>query len=151
MPMSFCMHYSTIASKQGLKSLVDTFYTELSQRAESAAILARLAPEDFSHLKAGQAEHLRFMLAGGTTPEEHYKRAVQVGWVHASVGVSLPMMMEAYHLYHRLIKQHRGLRAADIQQRARLDGALDQRISVCRILALAKGAIISDSRRSGSR
>ncbi len=120
-----------------IEALVATFYTDLGKRAESSAILARLDPEEFEHLKARQAQHFRFILAAGSTPEEHYKRAVQVGWVHALVGVSLPMMMEAYHLYHRIIKQLQGLPIAGIQQRTRLDEAFDQRLQLDREAQIA--------------
>jgi len=113
-----------------IQDFVDTFYAYLSNRAESAVILTQLNPEELKHLKSQQAQHLHFLLAAGTTPQEHYKRALQVGRVHALVGVSLPMMMEAYHLYHRKIKQFQELPGLDIHQRERLGGALAQRLQL---------------------
>jgi hypothetical protein len=122
---------------EDLEDLVDIFCAELSNRAESAAILARLDPEEFEHLKASQAQHLRFILAAGATPQEHYEKAVLAGWIHASVGVSLSMLMEAYHLYHRIIKKLQGLPVVDTQQHALLDGALDQRLQLDRDAQIA--------------
>ncbi len=115
---------------EAVQDFVDTFYAHLSNRAESSAILARLNPEELKHLKSRQAQHLHFLLAAGTTPQEHFKRALLVGWAHTLVGVSLPMMMEAYHLYHRKIKQFLEFAGVEIQQRERLGGALDQRLQL---------------------
>jgi EAL domain-containing protein (putative c-di-GMP-specific phosphodiesterase class I) len=113
-----------------IHEFVDTFYAHLSNRAESAAILARLSPEEFKHLKSKQVQHLCFLLAPGTTPQEHYQRALQVGRAHALVGVGLPMMMEAYHLYHRGIRQFQGLHGVGIPQRERLVAAFEQRLQL---------------------
>lgn len=114
------------------QALVDTLYIYLSNRAESSAILARLDPEEFEHLKSTQAHHLRFILGAGAAPEEHYKRAVEVGWLHALIGLSLPMMMGAYHHYRRVVNQLQESPFLDMQQRARLHGALDQRLHLHR-------------------
>ena len=52
------------------------------------------------------------LLSPGLTPQNQYKRALQLGWIHEMVGVSLPMLMETYHLYHAKIEEI--LRTADL-------------------------------------
>ena len=51
------------------------------------------------------------------------------GWIHEMVGVSLPMSMETYHLYHAQINEI--LRAADLPPtRGLLRAALHQRVQL---------------------
>jgi hypothetical protein len=89
---------------EGIQDIVNTFYTHLRNRDDSAGILDRLNPNEFEKLKSEQKQHLHFLLSTGITPEAHYKRALQVGWVHEMVGVSLPMLLESDHLYYREIE-----------------------------------------------
>lgn len=124
-------------AKEEIQDFVETFYIHLGNRAESSAILARLNSDDFRRLKSEQAQHLHFLLAPETTPQEHYKRALKVGWVHALVGVSISMMLEAYHLYHQKIRQFLELPGVDIQQRDRLGAAIDQRLQLDREAQIA--------------
>ncbi len=122
---------------EGIQDFVETFYIHLTNRAESSAILDRLNAEDFKHLKSEQAKHLRFLLAPGITPQEHYSRALQVGWIHALVGVSIPMMLETYHLYHRKIGEFLQLPGVDIRQHDRLGRVFDQRLQLDREAQIA--------------
>ncbi len=115
---------------EDIRSFAESFYEHLSNRAQSSAILARLSPEDLDRLKSKQAQHLTQILSPGVTPQDQYKRALMVGWIHEMVGVSLPMLMETYHLYHAQINEI--LRAADLtdHQRDRLRAALHQRVQL---------------------
>jgi len=112
------------------QDFANTFYTHLNNRAESSAILARLSQEEFERLKSNQAKHLYLLLSPGATPQGHYKRALHVGWVHELLGVSLPMLMEAYHLYQQRIKRYLGSTGLDTQQRELLCNALHQRLQL---------------------
>ena len=108
----------------------DTFYRRLSDRVDSAAILARLSSEEMDHLKGKQAEHLKMLLSPGITSLEQYARAKKVGWIHEMVGVSLPMLMETYHLYHARIEEILSSAVLTDRQRDRLRAALHQRMQL---------------------
>lgn len=115
---------------EGIQDFVDSFYSHLRNRIDSAGILDRLNSQELEKLKSGQKQHLHFLLSTGITPEAHYKRALQVGWVHEMVGVSLPMLMEAYHLYHRKIEEFLRSTVQDLDQRERFSEMLHQRLQL---------------------
>jgi EAL domain-containing protein (putative c-di-GMP-specific phosphodiesterase class I) len=77
------------------------FYNELSHGRATAAILARLVPEEYERLRRHQAEHLALILSPELTPEAHFARARHIGWVHERVGLDLPSLLEAYHHYQQ--------------------------------------------------
>lgn len=108
----------------------DTFYRRLGDRAESAAILARLSSDEMDHLKLKQAAHLKMLLSPGITALEQYERAKRVGWIHEMVGVSLPMLMETYHLYHSKIEEILSSAVLTDHQSDRLRSALHQRMQL---------------------
>ncbi len=115
---------------ESIADFVSSFYTRLSNRAESAAILSRLSPEELSNLKARQSQHLRLLLSPGATPQIQYERALHVGWVHEMVGVGLPMLMEAYHLYHSKVEEVVVAAPLTPAQRDELRAALHQRLQL---------------------
>jgi EAL domain-containing protein (putative c-di-GMP-specific phosphodiesterase class I) len=114
----------------GIQDFVDSFYSHLRNRSDSAVILDRLSHDEIEKLKSEQKQHLHFLLSAGITPEAHYKRALRVGWVHELVGLSLPMLMEAYHLYHRKIEEFLRLAIYNLDQRERLSEMLHQRLQL---------------------
>ncbi|HMG86867.1 MAG TPA: EAL domain-containing protein [Terracidiphilus sp.] len=113
-----------------IRAFADSFYDHLSNQAQGSAILARLSPEELERLKLKQMQHLTQIISPGMTPQDQYKRALLVGWIHEMVGVSLPMLMETYHLYHAQINAI--LLAADLAplQRDRLRAAMHQRVQL---------------------
>ncbi len=113
-----------------IREFADSFYEHLSNRAESSMILARLSPKELDRLKSKQAQHLTQILSTGVSPQEQYERALIVGWIHEMVGVSLPMLMETYHLYHAQIDEI--LRAEDLAHHEHdlLRAALHQRVQL---------------------
>ena len=113
-----------------IQESVASFYTQLSNRPGSATILSRLTPDELERLKFRQFQHLLLLLSGGVTPQVQYERALHVGWVHEMVGVTVPMLVEAYHLYHGKLEEI--LRAADMdtEQTEELRGALSQRLQL---------------------
>lgn len=113
-----------------IRDFVESFYARLTDGAESAAILARLTPADLDQLKGEQVKHLKSLFAPGATPEGQYQKAMKVGWVHEMVGVSLPMLMQTYHLYYGKIEQILQSGVPDIEQRERLRTALHQRLQL---------------------
>jgi EAL domain-containing protein (putative c-di-GMP-specific phosphodiesterase class I) len=110
-----------------LHDFATSFYIQLSNRAESAAILSRLSVEEMERLKSRQAQHLLSLLDPGSTPQQHYARALRVGWIHEMVGVTLPMLMEAYHLYHTKLEAILSASILTGEDSDVLRGALHQR------------------------
>ena len=113
-----------------IHDFVDSFYTQLSNRPESGAILSRLGLEELDQLKSRQLQHLQSLFSRGTSPQVQYERALYVGWVHEMVGVSLPMLMEAYHLYHSKVEEILSAAVLSAQQRDELRAAIHQRLQL---------------------
>jgi EAL domain-containing protein (putative c-di-GMP-specific phosphodiesterase class I) len=107
---------------------VDAFYASLWAFTGASSIRARLSQEEFDKLRARQAQHLIFLFSSGTTPQEHYQRALHVGWVHELIGLDLSVLLEAYHLYGQAITHC--ILSADFEgdQREQLAEALLQRL-----------------------
>ena len=113
-----------------INEFVDSFYRRLSDRAQSAAILSRLSLEELDHLKLEQGQHLKMLLSPGMKPQAQYERALQIGWIHEMVGVSLPMLMETYHLYYGKMEEILSTAVLTVHQRDRLRAALHQRLQL---------------------
>lgn len=112
------------------RSFVDAFYQHLGSRPEGAAILTRLSSDEFEHLKSGQVRHLQLLLTPGITPQDHYEKSLHVGWIHEMVGVSLPLLMETYHLYHRKVDEFLDRIVTPAGEREQLRIALHQRLQL---------------------
>lgn len=91
---------------------VNHFYGDLTNRTSTAAVLGRLRPSEFARLRRKQAEHLQLLIAPDLEPLRHYGKARHVGRVHAMVGVGLPGLMEAYHLYQVELRRMLGANSA---------------------------------------
>ncbi len=113
-----------------IQDFANSFYSRLANRSEYSVILARLSPEEFEHLKSKQADHLNMLLSPGLTPQKQYERALQLGWIHEMVGVSLPMLMETYHLYHAKIEDIFRTAVLSGLELDQLRGALHQRVQL---------------------
>src|ERR1700739_1482248 len=113
-----------------LSEFADSFYKRLNDRTHSSMILARLSPDELHQLKLKQAQHLEMLLSQEIPPLTQYERALKVGWIHEMVGVSLPMMMETYHLYHAKIDEILSTTVLTSDQRSRLRMALNQRVQL---------------------
>ena len=113
-----------------IREFAESFYDHLSNRAQSSAILTRLSPEELDHLKLKQAQHLHADPFHWSESAGSIQKSAHVGWIHEMVGVSLPMLMETYHLYHAQINEI--LRAADLTDHERdlLRAALHQRVQL---------------------
>jgi len=83
-----------------IQEFADSFYEHLGLRAEDVAIRGRQSPEEFEHLKEKQARHLHAVFDSGLTAEGQYAEALRIGRIHELIGVSLPVLLETYHLYH---------------------------------------------------
>ena len=115
---------------EDIEEFAGSFYERLANRSEYAVILSRLSAGELEHLKVKQAQHLNMLLSPGLTPQVQYERASEVGWVHEMVGVSLPMLMETYHLYHAKMDDLLKAAALDEHQLDQLTGALHQRVQL---------------------
>jgi EAL domain-containing protein (putative c-di-GMP-specific phosphodiesterase class I) len=115
---------------EDVRDFAESFYGHLSNRSQSAAILARLSADELNHLKLKQAEHLTSLLSPGLTSQTQYERALKVGWIHEMVGVDLPTLMETYHLYHAKIEDILSLAVLPGEHREQLKGVLHQRVQL---------------------
>lgn len=109
---------------------VESFYAQLANRSESSSILTRLTSEEFNHLKARQAQHLKLLLSPGLTARAQYARALQVGWSHEMVALSTPTLMESYHLFHNRIEEILSTVDMAVQDLGKLRNALHQRVQL---------------------
>lgn len=81
------------------------FYSVLAHRPTTAAILNRLTAESRSQLQLKQSRHLQQLMSPKLTVGDHFELAQRVGHVHEMVGVELPTLLEAYHLYQLEIRR----------------------------------------------
>jgi diguanylate cyclase (GGDEF)-like protein len=97
---------------------IDSFYAQLLQDAGSQRILATLADDEFAHLREMQRLHLRHLLAPDLTPQEHERRGLQLGRVHAIVGVDGSAVMAAMSRYGAAL--HRASQGLPLRLEARV-------------------------------
>ncbi len=83
----------------------DDFYASLLRRAGIQSILGRLDSAEFEQLRRQQASHLAMLVSPGLEALAHRRRALQVGRIHALVGVDMMWLTEAYSLYQRALHQ----------------------------------------------
>lgn len=104
------------------------FYQDLAQHKSASEILDRLTVSEFDRLQAAQAEHLRELLCPEMTLDRHYHRALKVGYVHEMVGVNLPTMIEANHLYQNKLMAFLSSLSLDRKPKEVLEQAIKQRL-----------------------
>ena len=104
------------------------FYSTLTHRPLTAAILNRLSAEERAHLQLKQARHLSQLMSPTLTAADHFKRAQQVGHVHEMVGIELPTLLEAYHLYQLEIRRILPQSGLEPGEQERLGQALQLRL-----------------------
>lgn len=111
-----------------IREFTEDFYKHLGTRPESSAILRRLSKKELERLKLTQDEYLLSILRPGSTAESQFERSLAVGRIHEMVGVSIPVLMETYHLYHGKIDAIVSLSAVNFEQRERMRSAYHQRL-----------------------
>ncbi|MHB1229489.1 MAG: diguanylate cyclase domain-containing protein [Halothiobacillus sp.] len=79
------------------------FYRNLERDPLVHEVLSTLEPATMQTLIQTQAAHLLFVLHPGTTHEQLVEKATNVGRIHALVGVSSVLLMQALSLYRRLL------------------------------------------------
>jgi len=80
-------------------AFVARFYEALSHDAQSAALLATLSDDEFSHLRQQQTEHLLLLLSPDLSAEAHEERARRIGVTHALVGVGAGPLVSSMGWY----------------------------------------------------
>ncbi|MDE2254506.1 MAG: EAL domain-containing protein [Betaproteobacteria bacterium] len=111
-------------------SFVGRFYAAAAQETESAAILSRLTPAEFSRLKARQAEHLRSLLSADLTEDDQRQRAARVGEIHALVGMRSAAVVKSFGMYLQRLSQIVGSLHARVSDRQDLAHILIGRLQV---------------------
>lgn len=85
---------------------VSELHVRLAQDPATAAVLDALRPDELEALRQAQVDHLRFLLAPRTTPEQILERAEHLGQLHALVGVDAASMVRALGLHRELLVAH---------------------------------------------
>ncbi len=78
-----------------LGRMVEELYERLSTVPELLEVVQRLTPDQFTHLKKRQAEHVRLLLSPGLRAADLQARSRQVGRVHAMIGVRMDWYVDA--------------------------------------------------------
>ena len=84
---------------------VEGWYADMAAHPEMGAILQTLEPAQFAQLKSRQAQHLRFLLAPGTSQQAVVSAAQHIGQVHALTGVTVPMLLTMMLAYQRVLSE----------------------------------------------
>ena len=79
------------------------FYHNLHQRREATATMAQLNTEEFVRLKKNQGDYLAKMLSPSLSATEHSKSAMQLGRMHALIGLSTTEIVLAMQDYINLV------------------------------------------------
>ncbi|HTB97453.1 MAG TPA: EAL domain-containing protein [Terracidiphilus sp.] len=112
------------------RALVDSLFAQLSEEPENFELLGRWSPEETNDLKAGQADHLRWLLAAGITPTEHFEKALRLRLLHEMVGIPLELLLKANHFHRRQVDAMLTGATFSQKQRGQLRLALYQRLQL---------------------
>ncbi len=108
---------------------IEELYRRLTSEPQSARILAMLTPEELSHLRDHQRQHLRRLLDPDLSRQAHEDRCFRLGRIHATIGVDGAAVMAAMSEYsaalHRAIQ---GLRLR-LEARVKLQSVIQARLS----------------------
>jgi len=118
------------ALRRASGDFVAQFYDELTRRPDMAALLQHLSPAEFDHLRIRQREHLHDLLAPGLTEAEHRAKARRVGRIHALIGLSHGLFLEAMRIYERMLRQRVGAARLPRAERSRLTDLVLERCVV---------------------
>ncbi len=117
----------------------DEFYEALMQRDATQGILRRLDDAEFSRLRRQQARHLAELVSPQLGARQHRERALQVGRVHALVGVDMMWLTEAYGMYQKALHRLLASRpSADPALHPRILQIVDRRL-LCDLQAQSAG------------
>ncbi len=84
---------------------VENFYERMTTGHTAKSILANLHKVELDKLRAGQILHFRFLLGSKTTLSMLRARALQLGEIHALVGVNASLLVESESLYRCLLSE----------------------------------------------
>lgn len=84
---------------------VSVFYTRLADYTDSSSLFNLLTKTEFDALKAAQARHLQAILSPDLDFEGHIEISKTMARAHEMVGVDLPSILEAYHVYQDGVKE----------------------------------------------
>jgi EAL domain-containing protein (putative c-di-GMP-specific phosphodiesterase class I) len=119
-----------------LRGIVDDLYDRLVLVPEVLAVVQRLTPVQFAHLKARQVAHLRLLLSPSQDPDQLRARSREAGRVHAMTGVEMDWYVDA-------VADHRGgILAAIARHAPHLDRAAVQALVNDRFMADLQGQLL---------
>lgn len=109
---------------------VDVFYASLATHAEAAGVLATMGEAELQALKSSQAEHLQWLLAPELTETAHRARAIEIGRIHALIGMRPSMLVETIGLYQQMLTERIIAMPGRVADRAGLVHVLSIRMKV---------------------
>lgn len=115
---------------QANMGFIARFHHELRERKQTAEILRHLDEDEQESLRRDQQQHLQCLLSPHLGFEEHFKKAYEMGQVHESVGVTLPMLLDFYHLYQQEVEKILGDISLSNVEHEQLGKVLLQRLLV---------------------
>lgn len=78
-----------------LDGMVDALYEQLAKDPALLAVMQRLTPDELTHLKLRQADHVRLLLSPKVDAGAMHRRSRAVGRVHSMVGVEIDWYVDA--------------------------------------------------------
>ncbi|MDE2255211.1 MAG: EAL domain-containing protein [Betaproteobacteria bacterium] len=107
---------------------VKRFYASMRQRSEPAAVLNQLSAQEHAHLQASQGEHLLQLLAPTVEEANHRRKALQLGRIHALVGLGSSEAVLAMQDYSSLLHGMVQALAWRVERRGALFGVINERL-----------------------
>lgn len=109
---------------------VTMFYDTLRQDPESFDVLTHLSPDEFTHLRTRQIDHLLRLLSPNLSRQEHQQIAARIGHVHALVGVPTRALVRATSIYLMGLNDLTAALRCRPGERRRLTSVLSARVQI---------------------
>jgi len=132
----------------GVRDFSEIFYQTLARDKRIEALLNRLSPEEFLHLKERQSAHLSSLLSPFLKEEEHRQSARRLGRIHAMVGLTPSDMVEAMRIYLTTLQETIRKLAIPLGDRTRLLSLVTHRSGVELSLQIAGMSDLEMERQS---
>ena len=99
------LHQIEGVKQQLIEQFVEKFYRGLQNRPDTAAIITQLSPKGFIQLQKMQGDYLTQLLSPSLSAIEHNTKAVNLGNLHARIGLSATDIVLAMQDYINLVHQ----------------------------------------------
>lgn len=110
------------------RDFVSDFYEKLPGYTSASSIFDLLTKAEFIALKKAQASHLQTILSPTLEMQRHIDNAERMARAHEMVGVDLPALLEAYHIYQDGVREFLASLGLNDADRLSLMGAIEKRL-----------------------